>query len=110
MHPDTKCLKEVTFQIVNHEGSVTVSCATSLNLGLIQPHSELNASVPDCESLIFSIADHPNKYKYNKNESSLSVSNNVYTREVQFPTVLNVPETEVNQCVTQEVQDENKQQ
>ena len=53
VHPDTKCLKEVTFQIVNHEGSVIVSCATSLDLGLIQPHSELNASVPDCVRLIF---------------------------------------------------------
>ena len=47
-----KCLKEVTFQVVNHEGSVIVSCVTSLNFGSIQPHSELNASVPDCGSLI----------------------------------------------------------
>ena len=110
VHPDTKCLKEAAFQVVNHEGSVIISCTTGFNLGLIQPHSELNASVPDCGSLIFSSADYPNKYKYNKDESCLSVSNNVYTREVQSPAVPNVPETEVNQCVTQEVQDEDKQQ
>ena len=34
----------------------------------------------------------------------------VYTREVQSPAVPNVPGTEVNQCVTQDVQDEDKQQ
>ena len=96
VHPDTRCLKEVTFQVVNHEGSVIISCATSLDLGLIQPHSKLNASIPDCGRLIFSSADHPNKYQHKKIES--------------FSSVFKVPETEVNQYVTQEVQDENKQQ
>ena len=46
VYPNTRCLKEVTFQAVNHEGSVNISCATSLDLGLIQPHSKLNASTP----------------------------------------------------------------
>ena len=94
--PDTRYLKEVTFQVVNHEGSVIVSCATSLDLRLIQPYSKLNASIPDCGKLIFSSADHPNKYQNKMIESSSSV--------------FKVPETEVNQYVTQEVQDENKQQ
>ena len=35
VHPNTKCLKEMTFQVVNHEGSVIVSCGTSINLNLI---------------------------------------------------------------------------
>ena len=96
VHPDTRCLKEMTFQVVNHVGSVIVSCPTSLDLRLIQPHSELNASIPDCERLIFSNADNPNKYQNKKIESSSSV--------------FKVPETEVNQYVTQEVEDENKQQ
>ena len=30
LHPDTKCLQEVTFQVISHEGSVIISCATSL--------------------------------------------------------------------------------
>ena len=58
VHPDTKCLKEETFQVINHEGGVIISCATNLDLGLIQPNSKLNASVPDCGRLIFSSADH----------------------------------------------------
>ena len=96
VHPNTGCLKEVTFQVVNHEGSVIISGATSLDLGWIQPHSKLNASIPDCGRLIFSRADHPNKYQNKKIESSSSA--------------FKVPETEVNKYVTQEVQDENKQQ
>ena len=70
----------------------------------------LNASVPDCERLIFCSADDPNKYQSKKIESSSSVSNNVYVREEQSPIVFKVPETEVNQYVTKEVQEENKQQ
>ena len=109
MHPDTKCLKEVTLQVVNHEGSVIVSCATSLDLGLIEPHGELNASIPDCGRLLFSSADHPDKYQSKKIESSSRVKDNVSAREVQSPIVPNVSETEVNQCVTQKGQDEHKQ-
>ena len=33
VHPDTRSLKKVTFQVVNQAGSVIVSCATSLDLG-----------------------------------------------------------------------------
>ena len=108
-HPDIRCLQEVTFQVVNHEGSVIVSCVTSPDLGLIQPHGELNVSVPDCGRLTFSSVDHPNKYQNEKIESSSSVSDNVYGREVQYPIVSKVPETEVNQHVTQKIQNENKQ-
>ena len=94
VHPDTRFFKEVTFQAVNHKESVIVSCVTGLDLGLIQPHSELNASVPDCRILIFSSPDHPNKYKNKKIESSSSVSDNV--REIQSPVVSKLAETEVN--------------
>ena len=37
VHPDTKCLQEVTFQVVSHEGGVIISCATNIDLNLIQP-------------------------------------------------------------------------
>ena len=46
VHPDTKCLKKITFQVVNHEGIVNLSCAASLELGLIKLHSVFNDSVP----------------------------------------------------------------
>ena len=48
IHPNTNCFQEVTFQVVNTEGSVTVSCATSISLNLMQIHSELNSTVPEC--------------------------------------------------------------
>ena len=39
VHPDTQCLKEVTFHVTSHEGSVVLSCVTTLDLCLIQPCS-----------------------------------------------------------------------
>ena len=55
VHPNTRSLKEVTFQVVNHEGSVIISCATSLELGLIQPHSKLHTRVPDGRSFFIAV-------------------------------------------------------
>ena len=65
VHPDTKLLHEVTFQVNSHEGSVIASCATSIELGLIHPHRNLD-EVPEEGSLIYSRADMP---KGNKNKN-----------------------------------------
>ena len=108
VYPDTKCLKQITFQVVNHEGSVVVSCATSLELGLIQLHSVFNESVPDCGRLLYSEADHPNKCNYKNTKSSSSVSDNASAIEVQSTVVPDVTTTEVNQCVAQMGQEKNK--
>ena len=108
VHRDTNCLKKITFQVVKHEGSVIVSCATSLGLGLIQLHSVFNESAPDCGRLLYSEADHPNKCTYQNIKSSSSVSNNVSAIEVQPTILLDVTATEVNQCVTQIGQEKNK--
>ena len=35
VHPDTQCLKEVTFHVTSHGGSVLLSCVTTLELSLI---------------------------------------------------------------------------
>ena len=59
----------MTFQVVNTEGSVIVSCATTISLKLIQIHSELNVSVPICGKLIYSYADDLAKCKYKKLKS-----------------------------------------
>ena len=107
-HPETKCLKRVTFQVINHEGSVIVSCATSLKLGLIQLHSVFDDSVPDCGRLLYSEADHPNKYKYQNIESRSDVSDNASPIEIQSTILPDVTATEVNQCVTQKGQEKNK--
>ena len=108
VHPETRCLKEVTFQVVNHEGSVITSCMTSLELGLIQLHSVFNQSIPDCGRLLFSDADHPNKCKNENFKSSSSVGNNASPIEVQSTVVPDVTATEVYQCMTHIGQDKNK--
>ena len=65
VHPDTCKLKQATFYVTSHEGSVVLSCKTSLKLNLIHPCSNLD-QVPDCTSLIYSNADHPMKKESKK--------------------------------------------
>ena len=62
VHPDTKNLMEVTFYIAMNDGSVLLSCKTTLMLGLIQPRTRLDYPPPRA-SLITSSADHPKKTK-----------------------------------------------
>ena len=45
VHPDTKCLQEVTFYVACN-GSILLSCVTMLALGLIQPYSRLDYLPP----------------------------------------------------------------
>ena len=62
VHPDTKKLKEMTFYVAMNNGSVLLSCKTTLLLGLIQPRPRLDY-LPPRASLITSSADHPKKTK-----------------------------------------------
>ena len=109
LHLDTKCLQEVTFQVTRHEGRVIISCATSLELGLIQPHRDLDV-VPDKGSLIYSKADLPVKQKYKKVAPVYKLNDDVNSSEMPSSIVSKVQETEVIQCVNKEVQTKRKQQ
>ena len=62
VHPDTKKLLETTFYVAINDGSVLLSCKTTLQLGLIQPRARLDY-LPPRASLITSSADHPKKTK-----------------------------------------------
>ena len=101
LHLDTKCLQEVTFQVAYHEGRVIISCATSLVLGFLQPHGDLDV-IPDKGSLIYSKADLPVKQKYMKKASSKLTNN------VNSSTVSKVLGTEVIQCRNKKVQTKSK--
>ena len=62
VHLDTMDLQEVTFYVAENDGSVLLSCTTTLALGLIQPHTRLDY-LPPRASLITSSVDHPKKIK-----------------------------------------------
>ena len=62
IHPDSKKLTETVFYIASNEGSVLLSCNTSLTLGLIQSRPRLDY-LPPRVSLITSNADHLRKTK-----------------------------------------------
>ena len=62
IHPESKKLTEMTFYIVSNEGSILLSCNTSLALGLLQSRPRLDY-LPPRASLIASNIDHPRKLK-----------------------------------------------
>ena len=59
LHPYDKCFIQVPFHVVSVEGSVIVSCATSIKLKLIHIHNELDTNIPDCARLYYSLVDKP---------------------------------------------------
>ena len=60
VHLDSKKLVQVTFYVATNDGSVLLSCKTTLVLHLIQPRSQLDYLAPRT-SLITSTMDHPKK-------------------------------------------------
>ena len=62
IHLDTKKLQEVTFYVAQNDGSVLLSCTTTLALGLMHPCTRLDY-LPSRPSLITSTLDHPKKTK-----------------------------------------------
>ena len=58
IHPDTRCITEVTFFVPSNEGSILISCSTSLALGLIQSNISLDNSPPG-SNVVSSSADQP---------------------------------------------------
>ena len=62
VHPDTKKLIETIFYVATNDGSVFLSCKSTLALDLIQPRSSLDY-LPPRASLITSTQDHPKKTK-----------------------------------------------
>ena len=73
VHPDTKRLLETTFYMAMNDGSVLLSCKTTLLLGLIQPRSRLDY-LPPRASLITSSADHIIAKHWWKQENKASIT------------------------------------
>ena len=84
LHSDDQCFHKVKFQVVSVEGSGIISCATSINLNLIQIPLQLNTNIPDGARLIYISVGAPRKhqYKYNKMYSEQKV----LTRSIKKPT------------------------
>ena len=63
VHPDTKKLVETMLYVATNDGSMLLSCKSTLALDLIQPRSRLDY-LPPRASLIISTQDHPKKTKH----------------------------------------------
>ena len=75
LHQDDQCFHKVKFQVVSIEGSVIISCATSINLNLIQIPKQLDTNIPDGARLIYSSVDAQSSTntKYNKVHSEQKI-------------------------------------
>ena len=62
VHPDIKKPVETIFHVAANDGSLLLSCKSTLALDLIQPRSRFD-SLPPRVSLITSMQDHPKKTK-----------------------------------------------
>ena len=85
VHQDTKKLIEVTVYVTMNDGSVLLSCKTTLLLGLIKPRSRLDCLQPR-PSLITSSADHPKKTKAKLHVQKQEISAQTIMQEVAAQT------------------------
>ena len=70
IHPDTRWMEEIPFFVSSNEGSILISCTTSLALGLIKPHEKLDHPPPEGNrNIIYSSAEKIKK----RDESKLNV-------------------------------------
>ena len=99
MHSDSKKLKEAIFYFASNEGSILLSCNTSLTLSLIHPRPRLDY-LPPRASLITSNADHPRKIKAQSHTQKQEIT--VQTTSQQQDT--QVPTTTVPKLVTSQDQ------
>ena len=88
VHPDTKKLLETTFYVAMNDGSVLLSCKTTLQLGLIQPRPRLDYLLPRA-SLITSSTDHPKKMKevLHTQKQQVATQKNTQEKSMQVPAV-----------------------
>ena len=87
VHLDTKMLQKVTFFVARNDGSVLLSCTTTLVPGPIQPRTRLDY-LPPRASLITSSVDHPKKTRCqvaiqsSTTDSAVSLQKNVVPKLV----------------------------
>ena len=65
VHPESKQLMKVIFLVAKENRSVLLSCRTTIELGLIKPHAQLDY-LPPRVSLLTSTCDQPSKTKTQK--------------------------------------------
>ena len=65
VHPDSKQLMKVMLFVAKENGSIPLSCRTTMELGLIRSHAQLEY-LPPRASLITSTCDQPSKTKTHK--------------------------------------------
>ena len=108
VHPESKQLIKVLFFVAKENGSILLSCRTTMELGLIRPRAQPDY-LPPRASLLTSTCDQPSKTRTHKpnihytkekpTKVTTSKSDNVRTPQSQ-----NIKISEDNQLVTRKEQ------
>ena len=104
VHPNSKKLIDVAFFVATNDGSVLLSCKTTLVLGLIQPRSRLDY-LPPRASLITSSVDHqkktrPAKVSIHTLQQKVSAQNQKQEVSTQTPMTTIARKQDVNKLIT----------
>ena len=108
VHPESKQLKKVLFFVAKENGSILLSCRTTMELGLIRPHARLEY-LPPRASLLTSTCDQPSKTRTHKpnvhyrKEKPTKVTT-YKSDKVRTPQSQNIKIFEDNQLITREEQ------
>ena len=118
IHPSTKFIEPVPFVVAHNEGSVLMSCTTSLAIGLIKPHASLD-QLPPGSNIISSSADQPRNDKsqlnvhllMGKSKTSKLIRgtkkiSDMCSKKEQHQLISKSKEYQVHQCVEVPVHDE----
>ena len=65
VHPESKQLIKVLFFVAKENGSILLSCRTTMELGLIKPHAQIDY-LPPRASFLTSTCDQPSKIRTHK--------------------------------------------
>ena len=108
VHPDSKKLVDETFFVAINDGSVLLSCQTTLAHGLIQPRLRLDY-LPPRASLITSSMDHPKKTKPVKvsvhiSKQKVSAQRHAHEVAAQTPVTTIVKKQDSNRLITSKEQ------
>ena len=107
VHLDIKKLIETTFFVATNDGSVLLSCKSTLALGLIKHRSRLDY-LPPRASLVTSSQDHPKKTRSLQlsvhRSQQVAIQSNEQAKSYQTHVTTSVKKLDVNKLITSKEQ------
>ena len=99
VHPKRKHLMKVLFFVAKENGSILLSCRTTMELGLIRPHACMDY-LPPKASLLTSTCDQPSKTRMHKPNIHCTKEKHTKNDNINTPQSQRVKASEDTQLIT----------